>query len=329
MKRTVASQQRIESLEQPARGAVFVEPEPPKKPPVQHWFWFKRLFKTVFKPTLRIASVFFAVYIAWQAVKWVSLSDWTNPAVARIRIEAPFRWRTEAELKQRLAMLLQQRFWSLDVYALRQYLLQDPAFQKVSVEKHWPDEVRLVIEEVTPVARWGRGHVLTEQGRVVPITQASKAPEYARPLGARYNMLTNDSGPEGLYDHRSELQPQSFGLTQTLKNEIEALPLLMGGQLKSDDLIEHYRLLRRLGWPIAQLELTARGAWKVRLVDGLKIDLGSQHFSERVHKVAIIMQAYQDRLLEMQKIDARYPNGVAVKWRANNAPVLVGGRAQR
>lgn len=185
-----------------------------------------------------------------------------------------------------MAHVFGQRFWSFDVYQVRQKLLEDPILHSVDVEKVWPDEVHVLLKEVTPVARFGQQGLITEEGHWVSLGQ-----------------------------HFSELGDASNTLAEPRRKALMALPQLVGEVQSRAALIEHYRLLRRMGWPIARLELTARGAWKLELHSGVMIELGSQHFSKRVHKVATIMQAYQDKMAEMQKIDARYPNGVAVKWR--------------
>lgn len=293
----------VESEPVKVSGAVFVEPETPKLPkrPLRDRIQYvtqlvHAIYINIIKPVIRIASIFFALYIAWLALKWVSYSEWANPAVSQVRIEAPFVWRSESAIKHHLAEVLsEQRFWTLDVHRIRNHLQKDPALRSVRVQKAWPNQLLVRIEEMVPVARWGEKHLLTELGRVVPLSLLEP---------------NNEAQSEVTKTLQFAVQLQDNEAKPSLK-----LPLLLGGKHNGAVLIERYRLLRRLGWQIAQLELTPRGAWKVRLTDGLKIDLGSQHFSERVHKVATIMQAYRERLKTMQKIDARYPNGVAIKWR--------------
>lgn len=232
-----------------------------------------------------------------------------------------------------MAYVFGQRFWSLDVYQVRQRLLADPILHSVSVEKIWPDEVQVVLKEVTPVARFGQQGLITEEGGWVSVAQYFvEASAYSTPTFGEQTdtalSLSNDLAEQQSIGKKSQsVLAQGFselgdGLTalaEPRRKTLMALPLLVGEVQSRASLIEHYRLLRRMGWPIARLELTARGAWKLVLQSGVMIELGSQHFSKRVHKVATIMQAYQSKMAEMQKIDARYPNGVAVKWRGREA----------
>jgi len=64
---------------------------------------------------------------------------------------------------------------------------------------------------------------------------------------------------------------------------------------------------------LAQNEL---GEWTVNFSDGIKLILGAEHLSQRVARFLVV---YEHELAQIEgsvdQVDARYANGVAVRWR--------------
>lgn len=94
-----------------------------------------------------------------------------------------------------------------------------------------------------------------------------------------------------------------------------------------DDVLLEYRrmtaLLRPFG-KLVYLSLSPRGSWVVQLEDGLTIDLGSKDVAERLQRALRFMHHLDDQLPLVQRIDARYSNGVAVILRKQEDSMTTG-----
>jgi cell division protein FtsQ len=81
------------------------------------------------------------------------------------------------------------------------------------------------------------------------------------------------------------------------------------GQTISDQLVAH-------GLGFAGLSLEARGAWSLKLANGIDVELGRDQVRDRFDR---FLTVYETRLAsrsdEVSRIDARYTNGVAVQWK--------------
>ena len=67
---------------------------------------------------------------------------------------------------------------------------------------------------------------------------------------------------------------------------------------------------------IAEVDEDALGEWRVRFTNNVTVALGHEELIERVERFARVYRAViEQRLDEVDHIDARYRNGVAVSWR--------------
>lgn len=100
----------------------------------------------------------------------------------------------------------------------------------------------------------------------------------------------------------------------------EHLPRLSGPQFAQQKVMQQYQLLsqmlRPLGFTIASLDMSSRGAWTLSTAQGLEIVLGRDHAVEQIRRfVTIYEKALKDQIAKIARIDMRYPNGLAVAWR--------------
>lgn len=67
---------------------------------------------------------------------------------------------------------------------------------------------------------------------------------------------------------------------------------------------------------IQALWIDPRGAWHMRVNNGLELKLGRHQMEERVERfMDVVLASLAPRLTEAQTIDLRYGNGFAVSWR--------------
>ncbi|MDI9246260.1 cell division protein FtsQ/DivIB [Marinobacter sp. CHS3-4] len=170
-------------------------------------------------------------------------------------------------------------FFATDLSDVKEKLEQRPWVETAAVKRVWPDRLAIEVREKKPLAYWSDGRLVSRAGEVF----APPNPEVAGKLP----ML---SGPD-------ERVMEVIRMAQTM----------------SDTLAEY-----ELGF--AGLSLEQRGAWTLTLSNGIEVVLGRDQVNERFDRFVTV---YQERLVsrasEVKRVDARYSNGVAVKWKLDEA----------
>jgi cell division protein FtsQ len=76
------------------------------------------------------------------------------------------------------------------------------------------------------------------------------------------------------------------------------------------------QMFRPFGLSVTRLSLEARGAWTLTLDNDIRVVLGREALNERLQR---FLDLYKQRLAEhaaqIEQIDIRYTNGIAVRWR--------------
>lgn len=94
------------------------------------------------------------------------------------------------------------------------------------------------------------------------------------------------------------------------------LPRLRGPEGSGAAVIEEYRalvpILAPVGSPVAELRLSARGAWQVLLESGLVLELGRADMRARAERLAAAWPQVAERAAQSRYADLRYPNGFAL-----------------
>jgi cell division protein FtsQ len=170
-------------------------------------------------------------------------------------------------------------FFATDLSDVKNQLEQRPWVESAAVRRVWPDRLAIEIREKKPLAYWSDGRLVSRSGEVF----APSNPEVAGKLPLL-------SGPD-------ERVMEVIRMARTM----------------SDTLAEH-----SLGF--AGLSLEQRGAWTLTLSNGIEVVLGRDQVTERFERFVTV---YQERLVsrasDVKRVDARYSNGVAVKWKPDAA----------
>ena len=101
------------------------------------------------------------------------------------------------------------------------------------------------------------------------------------------------------------------------------LPVFDGPAGMERNMTEFYQVARQaiesLGIEIVTLELDTRGAYVLELSNEIKLLLGREHIENRLERFArVYKKVLASRAPEIEKIDMRYSNGLAVGWRKLN-----------
>ena len=182
---------------------------------------------------------------------------------------------SKVALERSAGQWIGRSFFATDLSEIKEKLEQRPWVESAAVKRVWPDRLAIEIREKKPLAYWSDGRLVSRKGEVF----APANPEVAGKLPVL-------SGP----DER-------------------VMDVIRMAQRMSDTLGEY-------GLGFAGLSLEQRGAWTLTLSNGIEVVLGRDQVSERFDRFVTV---YQERLVsradEVKRVDARYSNGVAVKWK--------------
>ena len=174
-------------------------------------------------------------------------------------------------------------FFTVDIDAARGSFEKLPWVRKATVRRQWPDALALTLEEHEAIARW-------------------QAPGQASDPASGDGRLVNRHG---------EL------FTAELPERTVALPLLSGPDGSAPELLRQREVfdtaLAGTGRHVTMLTLSPRLAWRIKLDDGMSIELGRGRDADTLAGRMARFVAHYDparaQLGRARTVDMRYPNG--------------------
>ncbi|WP_252179352.1 cell division protein FtsQ/DivIB [Endozoicomonas sp. 4G] len=97
---------------------------------------------------------------------WPTLMMWVNQPIARVEVRSTFNYLEPGEVEKQLAPWLVNRFFYLDLKAMREVVLDMPWVREVSLRREWPNTLIVRLEERKPIARWQDDALIDEDGGV-------------------------------------------------------------------------------------------------------------------------------------------------------------------
>lgn len=208
-------------------------------------------------------------------VYWDPMVRSIDREVTQIEIRGELKYQQPDVLQAVLNKRLGEGFLSLDLNKLKEEIEEMPWIYSASLRRRWPGTVMITVKEQYPVARWNGEFFLNEYG-------------------------------------------EAFRPSDTVV--IDDIPELTGPEGRAKDMLSKYvsytEQLGAVNERIASLSLETRGAWRIRLQNGIEIKLGRAPLDEKLGR---LLRAYQlglnSKASEITSIDARYTNGIAVRWK--------------
>jgi cell division protein FtsQ len=180
------------------------------------------------------------------------------------------------EVQTLIEPLVSKGFFAVDVERIRELISQLPWAAQVTVRRMWPDRVVIVINEKNPVALWNDSSLLSASGELFSPTTATY------PAG-----LPQLAGPAG----EQLMMAQYYAKMNSV--------------------------LAPLHSKIARLELTPAMTWSLTLDNGMKLNVGHKDILTRLdHFVKVYPKIVGTRVADVEYVDLRYPNGMAVRWKS-------------
>ena len=216
------------------------------------------------------------IFVGLMMVGYTKAKSLIDLPVNEIRILGDTRYLNKSVLAEKLAAGINAPLIDMDIKALHDLVLEDPWVHSAKIRRDWPPAVEVVIDEQIPVARWGAKGLLNHQGDIFWPDESGD-----------YSKLPLLDGPA------TE--------TQRLMSQYHDLsPMFQGAKIK-----------------MVGLSLEARGAWTLTLDNGIQVVVGREQLKERLQRFLNIYQrVLADKADTIERVDIRYTNGVAVKWRA-------------
>ena len=180
-----------------------------------------------------------------------------------------------AEVQRLLIPLVNKGFFAVSVEHIKESLAQFPWVADASVRRVWPNQIIIQVAEKSPLARWNEDKLLSTSGELFSPTRDTY------PVG-----LPQFIGPEGVQ-------------LKMMENYAQVKPLLAALQAK-----------------IIRFEMSPAHVWNLTLDNGIKLHIGHKDILTRVADfVKVYPKIIGDRASEVDSVDLRYSNGLAVRWK--------------
>jgi len=220
--------------------------------------------------------------------------------IAQLKVKGEFKSLKAEQVRGSLSGVIGSGFLMTDLLRIKARVEQLPWVHSAMVKRVWPGEIQLTVQEQVPVSYWNQNSFINAQGHVF--------------------------SPKAI-DLNFEL-PQLVGVNELHSEQrIEMLKLL--GHINSE--------IKQYGVSVQELELKSRGVWEAQLNNKIQVALGVIHgvdnrqekkLNAKLERVGkIFTNGQRIELDQIEKIDARYPNGVAIKWK--KVSLVAGDNASR
>lgn len=181
----------------------------------------------------------------------------------------------EKETQATILPLVQRGFFNIDVEKIREQLLHTPWVADLVVRRIWPGQIEVLVVEKKALANWNDQALLSEGGEL-----------FSPKNGADPTHLPMLIGPEG-----AQMRMLTFF------NEMN-------------------RIFAPIHAKISYLELTSYRTWKLRLDNGINMQMGHKDVLTRLsHFVKVYPKIVGSHAADVEAVDLRYPNGVAIRWK--------------
>jgi cell division protein FtsQ len=225
------------------------------------------------------ALLLFAAFgLGWALVTWTFSKPFFP--LRELVLSTPPSQVTQAQLEYVARTAIQGNFFTASLEEVRTAFEKLPWVRHAKVRRLWPDGLALSLEEHEAVAYWKN--------------------------------IGDDGGDVRLINRQGEVFAASSDT---------AMPEFSGPQGSAAVMLEYYRTYSRILQPLqaklVRMDLSARGAWRLWLDNGLSIELDREQerspIEARLESFVAAWPRLQDRLgVRIARADLRYPNGFAL-----------------
>ncbi len=198
--------------------------------------------------------------------------------IRHIQVEGTLQHADKTKISNILQPLIHSSLFSLNQSSLHQALVALPWIKQVDIHRDFPHELIIKLNEKQVVASFNGKALIDKSGNLFTPEDKSIIAQFPEIIASK------DLLPAALKD-------------------LQTLQLILASQ----------------NLKIKSLILAQRNSVTLILTNGLKILLGKQNMSARLETfLDIYPKVFENRLNQVQYIDMRYTNGMAVKWATAN-----------
>ena len=200
-----------------------------------------------------------------------------NQSIDRVVINGEFNYLSERDVIDLIDENVQTGFLTLDLPELNRKIVEQDWIRSSSIRRSWPATLIVNIEEEIPVARWGEQQLLNNVGDYIDVIN---------------------------------------------KDSVSHLPVIFSQAGDTKEIIKIYQLISELLGPVGlridEVESDNAGSWTLTVLSDIKIILGRDQLVEKLQRLqSVWMAELSSQEKNINAIDLRYPNGLAVKWKQN------------
>lgn len=197
-----------------------------------------------------------------------------NRPISSVAIEGQFNYIDKAIIAVIVESMIGDSFVGENIDVIKNKLQNLSWVDGVLLSRQWPDRLQVTITEQVPIARWSDDSFINVRGELIPI---------------------NDNA--------------------VLSN----LSKLSGKKEDAQNIMREYAMLTNVfqpyGLAVKQLEKNPRGVWKLHLDNEWNVVLGQGNIFSKVQRLTHLLdKKILDKTSDIDTIDIRYPNGLAVQW---------------
>jgi cell division protein FtsQ len=201
-------------------------------------------------------------------------NDLLERPVRQVTVNGDLKYLQQDSVKQAVAPFIRNDYLTVPLGELRASLESLPWVYQAAVKRDWPDGLVIAVEEQQPIAWWGNRLLINNKGELFSPAEAN--PE---------EILPYLEGPDG---------SQALVMQRYID---------LGKVLGSREL------------QVQSLRLSVRGSWSTQLKNDVELVFGRDEVMEKLQRFLAIYDHTLNRFLpDIQRIDLRYQNGLAVQW---------------
>ena len=264
--------------EKKTRGATPLQPRVSRGEQMR--LSFSQLRTRVGKP-LRYGAVLLAAIVVVGAGWYLreGLAQWSDRfPIRQISVVGNLQHVDKAALKALLQPYMKDNYFSVDMDAVKQTAESMTWIDHADVRKEWPNTLIVSLQERIPVANWGENQFLSAKGEIFSAEHVQPDPN---------------------------------------------LPTFIGKQEQASLIAENYvqmqKILQTTGLTIKTLAITDRITMTLQLNNGLTLIVDDKDSLSKLKRFTEVYQLFSDTQRQhIQRVDLRYDNGLAIKWKKGN-----------
>jgi len=229
----------------------------------------------------RASVMTLATILSFVAIALLALDQLYRPntfLIDQLKIKGKFRYLDPVDVEVAIGQQTLSNFFSIELDQVKRHVENLAWVQQADVRREWPNTLLVTVREHVPVMRWGDEKWVTSAGKVVDLPDLVDV-------------------------------PNAIVLTA---NENDASSVLAKAYRWKKQLAKRQLVLRKV-------RLSTSQAWTLTLYHTdndaqFELMLGREKAEQRLARFELLFdQQFRDSNKQLQRVDARYPDGLAIQ----------------